>query len=568
MFGDIFGTMGGRLPLSPSNAILTYFHFIAILTLMTMNIRLLSFILLATLTFPAVLTAQSVPLLSQTELDPYGFKRVWFHQLKLRSADGKIQHILLEGEQIFITTSDSYLHVLHAETGEWQWTRSIGNRASLLSEPAVNSRIVALHNNLSVFLFNRKTGKELLQIPLPAAPSAPCEMSEHYLYVPMVNQTILGYVLRESFAPEPADSVVDDNFSKEQGTAPLDPEWAKIVKQFEDAKNMFRDVEPQQVNDDFVLDSKHRIPITTTSFGTLRTQPLLLSQFYDWKLDDEEQPIHEIEKSSHKEFLAWITEDGFLYTAKLSNLSDNSMTMLYRVNSAGQTFFMNQNRAAQNDQPGNKALVARPTQSQLYPVNELDTDAILSHDVIVAGGRAAYVFAIDARSGNVCWQYPAQGQLLESIAIIGKDVYAPIASGGLHALDIDTGKERWFARGVKRFVAASKERVYVLDMRSRLVGLDRKTGASLFVYDIRRFDHCLYNLETDQIILATNGGLIQCIRERQFQEQHSAPEQEAPKSTSLRHRIGSAEFAKIVRESGGQEKPEQPKLWWIKDSEE
>jgi outer membrane protein assembly factor BamB len=506
-----------------------------------------------TLTFPAVLTAQTNALLSQPELDPYELKRVWFAQLKLHPVNGKIQDILLEGGQLFITTSDANLHVYNSETGQWLWTRSIGKRDLPLTEPAVNSRVVAVHNTLEVYLFNRKTGKQLLQIPLSSAASAPCEMSEHYLYVPMVNQTIQAYVLKESFTPK---EVLVGAPLTEKGIN--NPELEKIVKDFEEAKRMLQAVAPKEVeDDDFILDSKHRIPITCATMGTLRTKPLFLSQFYSWKLDDEEKPTHEVDGVSHREFLSWVTEQGYLYSAKVEQMSETNMTALYRVDSAGQTFFLNRDRVAQIDRPGSKSLPSRPTHSQLYPVNDLNIENIIVPDMIITGGRAAYVFAIDSRTGDVRWQFPAVGQLLESIAVIGKDIYAPTANNGLHALDLK-GSERWFARNVKRFVAASKDRVYVLDRQNRLVGLDRATGASRFVYDIRRFDHCLYNLETDQIFLLTNSGLVQCIREKQIETDQEPGEKTG---TSLRHRISSAEFAAAARTG------EMPKLWWTEETE-
>ena len=506
------------------------------------------FSLILTLPFAAsTLTAQTrtIPLLSQPELAPYGLERVWFHQLKLHSANGRVQNILLEGGQLFITTSDAMLHVIDSETGEWLWSRSMGGRDLPLTEPAVNSRVVAVHNNLEVFLFNRKNGKQLLQIPLPESASAPCEMSEHYLYVPMVNEILLIYPLREAHTPQAYEEPI--------AVRPLaghqDPELAKIVQQFEDAKRLLYVAEPEIVREDaFVLDSTHRIPITVATLGTVRTKPLLLSQFYDWELDDDEQPTHEVNFRTHHEYLSWVTEQGFLYTAALTQLSGEGMRMLYRVDSAGQTFFIDRTRAIQIDRPGNRELVTRPTQSQLYPANGLTTDRIISPDVIVTGGRAAYIFAVDARTGAVRWQYPTRGQLLEPIALIGRDVYAPTADGILHAIDLVTGNERWAADGVRRFVAASQQRLYVLDQRGRLTGLDRATGAAIFVYDIRRFEHCLYNLETDQVFLITDTGLIQCLRERQFTDEE--------RRTSLRHRISSIEFAVATR--GG----DMPELWW------
>ena len=520
---------------------------------MTHTLRLLCVVLWMTLSFSAILSAQPLPLLSQSELDPYGLKRVWFHQLKLRPAEGKIQHILLEGGQLFLTTSDAKLHVLDSETGRWLWTRSIGKKETPLTEPAVNSRIVAVHNSLAVFLFNRKTGKQLLQIPLPEAATAACEMSEHYLYVPLVNQTVMGFLLREAHTPQPEHA--DDSYDSIRRIETInDPELTKIVKQFEDAKRSLRVVESEDPDDDhFFLDSTHRIPITCTAFGTLRTKPLLMAQFYSWKLDEDGNPTHEVDKETHQEFVSWVTEQGFLYTAKVALLSDTDMTMQYRVDSAGQTFYMNQMRVMQIDRPDNKSLPVRPTHSQAYPINDPGFDNIVVPDVLVTGGRAAYVFAIDGRTGDVRWQFPAQGQLLESIAVIGRDVYAPTVNGGLHALDLESGKERWFTNNVKRFVSASRHRVYVLDRHNRLVCLDRTSGAALFVYDIRRFDHCYFNVETDQIFLLSDSGLVQCLRERPFSEEGVF---------SLRHRLSCLEFSESV--SGGA----VPKLWWIEENTE
>jgi hypothetical protein len=283
---------------------------------------------------------------------------------------------------------------------------------------------------------------------------------------------------------------------------------------------------------------------------------LLTSQYYSWVLDEAEQPTHEIDGKTHRELISWVTEQGFLHTARIAELSETVMSDVYRIDSAGQTFFMDRSRSVQIDRPGHNALVARPSQSQLYPINELRPEKIICPDIIVTGGRAAYVFAINTRTGEVHWQYPTQGQLLEPVAVIGRDVYAPTVDGVLHSIDLITGKERWLTRNTKRFVAASQKCVYVLDTRNRLVRLDRETGASLFTFDVRRFDHFLFNLETDQIILLTDKGLVQCLRERQY-------DPDAESSGSLRHRISAAEVAEIMKVKEG----ESPKLWWLKDFE-
>ena len=514
--------------------------------------RLVWAILWMALISPSFLTAQTAPLLSQTELDPYGLKRVWFHQLKLHSPKAKISHILLEGGQLLLTTSDAKLHVLDSETGEWLWSRTIGTQAIALSEPAANSRIVAVHNDLEVYLFNRKTGKQLLRIPLPEAAIAACEMSEHYLYVPLITKTFFIYALKEIREPQPLD---EDEQTIPQFTETIsDPELERIVQQFNDARRWLRAEDPEK-EDEFFLDSTHRISATSATFGTLRTKPVLLSQFYFWMLDNEERPTQDVDSKTHQEFLTWATDEGFLYTMKISQLSEDKALMLYRVDSAGQTFSADRlTRDVQFNRPGSKALLARPSHSQIYPINELEM-GLTASDIIVAGGRASYIFAIDARSGNICWQYPTRGQLLETIAVIGRDVYAPTANNILYAMDLDSGKLRWAVRNVKRFVAASPKRVYVLDRLGRLACLDRAAGTLIFTYNIRQFDHCLYNVETDQIFLLTNDGLVQCLRER-------PADTEGKDSLSVRHRVSSVEFAAFIKGEG------LPKFWWVEEIEE
>ena len=80
------------------------------------------------LLFAPLLPAQKISLIPQPELDPYGLKRVWFHQLQLHPPQGKILNVHLEGGQLFITTSNAALHVLDAETGEGQWSRTVGTK--------------------------------------------------------------------------------------------------------------------------------------------------------------------------------------------------------------------------------------------------------------------------------------------------------------------------------------------------------------------------------------------------------------------------------------------------------
>ncbi|MDR0520362.1 MAG: PQQ-binding-like beta-propeller repeat protein [Planctomycetaceae bacterium] len=512
---------------------------------------------------------EKVPLLTQQELARYGFQRVWFHQLKILHAEGSVQHVLVEGGNMFIVTSDAKLHVLDSETGEWLWSRAIGKNRIVgssrdtLTEPAVNSRMVFVHNNVEIYIFHRQTGKQLLRVPLPSPAAAACQASEHYVYVPLVDQKIVAFPVKEVPLRVPVDHPSAETSLPGRHTllAERDPklkELKEVMRQFDNAKQLLYEKEEIAADsNDIGLDDTHRIPITCMAFGQLWTKPLLTYQEYRYKKDEYGQPEPDVNADTHKEMLTWVTEHGYIHTAKIENLSNKDMILCYRVDSAGRSFFMDPQHSIEIKRPGFNSILAMPTNSQIVVQRNGTVLNTVVPDIIVTGGRASYIFAIEGLTGNVLWQCPAHGPLLEQIGIIGKNVYAPIANGGgMHALDLETGTEKWFVPDVKRFAAASKKYVYVIDKHGKLTALDKEKGHKVFTYDIRQFDRCLFNIETDQIFLIMENGLIQCVREKQKR----TGDQSGETDRSLRHRYSCAEFSAEMRDNP------LPKLWWLEDS--
>ena len=73
--------------------------------------------------------------------------------------------------------------------------------------------------------------------------------------------------------------------------------------------------------------------------------------------------------------------------------------------------------------------------------------------------------------------------------------------------------DRAARRGIKRFVAQSKDRVYVVDTANRLQARDAATGLLIGAVSVAGFELASANLQSDRIYLASPYGVVQCLRE-------------------------------------------------------
>ncbi|HYW80613.1 MAG TPA: hypothetical protein VE890_13600, partial [Thermoguttaceae bacterium] len=92
-------------------------------------------------------------------------------------------------------------------------------------------------------------------------------------------------------------------------------------------------------------------------------------------------------------------------------------------------------------------------------------------------------------------------------------IYVCTQTGGMHSLDGETGRELWWAPQIRRFIAASKQRLYVEDRLGRILILRADTGARLDVLPVTGMPIKLSNCQTDRIYLCTDTGLLQCLHE-------------------------------------------------------
>jgi outer membrane protein assembly factor BamB len=527
------------------------------------------------------IAAKETPLLSQQSLEPYGLTRAWFNQVGINSSRHKILHAIVEGGTMFLISDDAKLHVIDAENGKSLWLRTLGNREMVFQEPAVNSRMVAVVNELELFVFDRRNGKLLLQTSLNGASSAAPEMSENYVYIPMMGGRIIVFPLEEIAGPkmeeeggagtapligetgmannansgewnDPNNAAANNETQNENIDDNEDPVLTNIVKKFAEVKqSILAEPEPPKKEPEIFLQKAIGIPMQNLSFGNVLVKPLLSTQIILYN------QRHRV--TAHRESITWITDRGFLFTAGINNFSKELFELQYMVDSSSQTYYLGAERIARREWEKNKALLARPTANQcippLYTDNKPQSSQIPS--LVVTGNKEGYVFAVKDRTGEVVWQFAANGSIVERLAVIGTDVYCPTSTEGIHALDLLTGKEKWFTSGIRQFVAASRKRIYSLDNQSRLVILDRKTGTPINAFDIQNFDRFLFNIETDRIYAVNDTGLIQCLHEKQPQTLENILDNK-PIAT-LRHRLSCKQYVNVLN---GQP---VPKLYWQDD---
>ena len=154
-----------------------------------------------------------------------------------------------------------------------------------------------------------------------------------------------------------------------------------------------------------------------------------------------------------------------------------------------------------------KGVVMRPAYSP--------PDARIGGDsgVLFAASNDGFVHAIYERSGDSMWRFSAGGPIVAAPTLVDTSLYVSLQLGGLYCIDAKDGTQRWFAPGIVQFVAASKERVYAVDKFGRLQILNAKTGARLDNLPIPRLPIRVANNQTDRIYLASETGLVQCLRE-------------------------------------------------------
>ena len=181
------------------------------------------------------------------------------------------------------------------------------------------------------------------------------------------------------------------------------------------------------------LQQEYIPPLATQSDGRAMVQPIIGS-------DDEQQ-----------EYCIWPTDRGYLNFGIVDKQADERFFIKFTMHTR---------------QPIEARVVYIP------PDGKVPGEA----GTIVAGGRDGFVYAIAEKTGETRWRYSAGEAIVRSPVVINDRVYVCTQLGGLHCLDMKTGKDLWWAADIRQFLAAGKHRVYVVDRYQRLLALNADNG--------------------------------------------------------------------------------------------
>jgi outer membrane protein assembly factor BamB len=571
----------GRMTLQlNASAILSKIYLSSILRAIILPAAIIVTIIIASL-------AEGGQLISPRQMERFGLVRIWYNQLAVDAVGVKLRYLTLEGDTLFAVSSDAKLHAINTTTGKLLWSKVMGKRALEHYAPAVNSRIVAVVNNIELFVFDRKNGQLLLYTLLPnSVATTACEVSENYVYIPMQGGRIIAYPLEDGIAekvfniktgqyeyanavkskpPIPTNQPEDAENKKTPNKADAmkvnvsgdlasrDAVIADIVEGFAQTKySILAKPEVPPKEPQLVLKPALNFPMSTISFGDLSIQPKLSTQVF--KYDPADNALR-----MHWEILAWVDGNGDFHTSVIRDLSQTKIDQLYKVSSPTKIFKPELNQIAERDWKIDKQVVVRPATNQTVPYfySGVNFGHNTVQDLSVLGTKSGYVYAIKNRNGEIAWHFVGNGAITEQIGVIGIDVFAA-TDKGMYDIDLLTGKMKWYSPNIHKFICASQDRVYVKDRHDYLVILARRSGARLATLDLRKFRDVLFNIETDRLFIVDNSGLIQCFAERSVEVENNNLRSGLRSMPELRHRLSASQYVEVTR---GKEIED---LYWVK----
>lgn len=138
------------------------------------------------------------------------------------------------------------------------------------------------------------------------------------------------------------------------------------------------------------------------------------------------------------------------------------------------------------------------------------------------------VFCVDKITGSIRWQYIAGLPIRVQPRVINDDVFVFPARGGMNCLSRISGRRKYWRPNYVDFVGATRQLLFVSDRVNNLVVLSRKDGAVVGALPYRGYKFRYANELTDRIYMATQTGLVVCIREigQEFPTFHLYPERQ------------------------------------------
>lgn len=429
--------------------------------------------------------ASAAELIPEPVAAKHGLTRAWFAQAPMDPSRGRLRHVVLADGTLFVQTQAAVVQALDPETGSTLWTVQVGTAGYPTLPVDARGDFVVVINGTTLYLLNRYDGKLLWQKRLEGAPGAAPALSDQHVFVPMVSGIIYAYRLR----PMPKVELKLEEEEAQRATPARPKPAAAGATPKEASKEAPKEValsaeDEQKRRHGLRLSQEPLVGITCPSTGQAFTRPLVTLQ------------------NTGQENISWTTSRGYLFTGKII---EDHFTSVYRLSTGG-------------------PMSTEPT--YLPP----DGDDPTQSGILFGASEDGFVYAVKETTGDLIWRFSAADPISQRAVVIGKRIYAPTETAGMYCLNAENSEQIWWQAGLRRFLVASKERLYTMDQMGRVAILHAQTGARLDAFDLPSQAMCLTNDTTDRLYVYSPSGLVQCLREVDQVKplEHRPPRRPAP----------------------------------------
>ncbi|MEC9094273.1 MAG: PQQ-binding-like beta-propeller repeat protein [Planctomycetota bacterium] len=150
---------------------------------------------------------------------------------------------------------------------------------------------------------------------------------------------------------------------------------------------------------------------------------------------------------------------------------------------------------------------------RLVPKKEITSNAAFSDPYLFATSTDGSLYCLKESNGKMIWEIPTGIPISRSPFAVGKFVYFIDDNHQLNQVIIESGIPTWSKNGIEKVVCASAKRVYCLNQQNHLIAIDLMTGNYIGSLTTRPTEFVYQNTMTDRLLVGTDQGLIQCLRE-------------------------------------------------------
>jgi len=336
--------------------------------------------------------AVSSTLFSESEVNAVGLTRPWFNQVVMDKNEGRISHITLHDEILYITTDTGHIHVIDGVTGGTLWTRQLGDKEAETSAPAVNSKVVAVLHGAKMIILDRKDGRRLLEFPMQAPPGASPQLGENYLYVPIITGKIFAYPLREIETKLVSGALSYENLDTLRNNPKLSVEIKKkidkLLENTQIEKYSLMPILPHEIQ-------------SCPALGHPIVQPIMGTQ------------------TRNMDALIWVTDNGRMSMAHTTfKDAKTALKLMYRISLAPEELFIDKEQLTKVYSEYNNDMNYRPsyTPKDISDANERRHPAGQG-GMVLLGAQTGFVVAINDLCGGVDWEFFAGNGVVDPIGL-------------------------------------------------------------------------------------------------------------------------------------------------------